>query len=111
MFDCLSCNTFMNCRIIYGSYQYGKPVKIVCGNLQTPLLSGQTLKFAFSIINPPPLTVSVLSQLAIPIFVYSYDPYLFRKINYNTVNVGVIINNENNTGVPTGYFSTNNNQL
>jgi hypothetical protein len=111
MFDCLSCNTFMNCRIIYGSYQHAKPAKIVCGNLKTPILLGQTLKFAFAITNPLPLTASVLSQLAIPIFIYSYDPELFRKINYNTVNVGAIVNNANNTGVPTGFFSTNNNQL
>jgi hypothetical protein len=111
MYDCLFSNTFMNCRIVYGSYQYGKPAKIICGNLQTALTMGQTLKFAFSMTNPAPLTTSVLSQTAIPIFVYTYDPELYQKINYNTVNVGAILNSANNTGAPTAFFSTNNNQL
>lgn len=61
--------------------------------------------------NPAALTSSTLSQISIPIFVYSYNPSLFQKINYNTVNSGAVINNGNVTAVPTAYFSTTNNQM
>jgi hypothetical protein len=111
MFDCAYSNTFMNCRLFYGSYLYAQPAKIICGNLQSSISSGQTLKFAFSMTNPSPLTTSTLSQLTIPIFIYSYDPSLYQKINFNTVNTGAVINNGNNTAIPNGYFATNNNQL
>lgn len=111
MFDCIFSNTFMNCRLFYGSYSLGRPAKIICGNLQSNIASGQILKFAFSMINPSSLTVMSLSQITIPILVYSYDPTNFKKINFNLVNTGATINDGNNTGVPTGYFRTNNNQL
>jgi hypothetical protein len=74
MFDRVHSNTYMNCRIFFGNYLQAQPVKIICGNLQSPLTAGQTLKFAFAMTNPSPLTISTQSQIAIPIFVYSYNP-------------------------------------
>jgi len=112
IYDCLPIdNSFMNCRIFFGDYLRAVPAKIICGNLKWSLLAGQTLKIAFAITNPLPMTVGILSQISLPIFVYSYDPYLFQTVHYNTVNVGAYVNNANQISAPNGYFSTATNQL
>lgn len=111
IFDCAYTNTFMNCRLFYGDYVSGRPARIICGNLLSSLTVGQTLKFAFAMTNPQPLSTAILTQISIPIFVYSYDPYLFQKINFNTINVGGYINNANKTAIPNGFYSTVNNEM
>lgn len=101
-------NGFMDCRIFFGDATRGLPVKIVCGNFLSSLASATTLKFAFMIYNP---SLGSLSQLSIPIMVYSYDTSLFSKTNYNTINGGIYITNTVQTLTPTGNFATLSNQM
>ena len=56
------------------------------------------------------MTSLMQSQCSLPIFVYSYDPYLFQKINYNTINAGAYINNAKMNSTPSGFFATSTNQ-
>ncbi len=105
-------NTFMECRIYYGDKSRSVPVKVICGNLKSNLAAGQALKFAIGIINPQPLTMTVIkSQIALPLFIYSFDPYLFNKINFNTINAAIYVNNAANVFSPNGYFYTTSNKL
>ena len=110
IFDCGFNNSFMSCRIFFGDYLRSIPARIVCGNLTSAIIPGQLLKFAFAITNPPQMTSLIQSQIALPVFIYSYDPYLFLKINYNAINVGAYINNAKVNSTPFGYFSTATNQ-
>jgi hypothetical protein len=112
VFECLPFITsFMTCRLFYGDYLRAIPAKIICGGFSQKVLAGQLLRFAFAITNPLPMTTGTLSQISLPIFIYSYDPYSFQKINYNTINVGAYVNNVNQFSIPNGYFSTATGQL
>lgn len=112
IFECLPFTTsFMSCRLFYGDYLRAIPAKIICGAFTSSIAAGQTLKFAFAITNPLPMTTGIQSQISLPIFVYSYDPYNFEKTNYNTINVGAYVNNANQFSTPNGYFSTLKGQL
>jgi hypothetical protein len=92
--DCGLTNSFISCQLFKADYSRGEPEKIMCGNFAAPLLAGQTLKLTFSMINPP---LSSLFQIwtASPVFVNTYDLYLFSKPNYNTVTVGTHLKNSN----------------
>jgi hypothetical protein len=72
VFDCAYDNTFMNCKLYKGDYLRSLPARIVCGNLKFDLTNINTLKFAFAITNPLPMTSGILSQISLPIFIYSY---------------------------------------
>jgi len=103
-------NGFMDCRLFFGDYLRSIPARIVCGNFLSAINPGQVFKFAFAITNPPQMASVIQSQIALPVFVYSYDPYLFQKINYNTINVGAYVNNAKLNSTPSGFFSTGTNQ-
>lgn len=68
-----------------GDFATGMPVKVVCGKFVTQILNTETLRFALQIKNP----ITPSGQLSLPLFIYSYDPYLFAKTNYNTINAAV----------------------
>lgn len=104
-------NSFLNCRLYKGDYLRAFPARIICGAFTGSILAGQTIKIAFAITNPLPMTVGVLSQISLPLFVYHYDPYLFQKVQYDTVDVAAYVNNANQFSAPNGYFSTLSNQL
>jgi hypothetical protein len=110
VFDCAFTNSYLSCHLFYGDYLRSISAKIICGNLQSSLLPGQTLKLAFAITNPL-IPTSSPSQLALPILIYSYDPFLFQKTNFNTINLGAYVTNAKTNSTPIGYFSTTNNQL
>ena len=104
-------NTLMNCRIYHGDQSRGTPVKLVCGDLQSSITNAQTLRFSFGLINPPKRTPSTTpSQISIPLIIYSFDPYYFRKTNFNLVNAAVIVFNSEDILAPNGHFSTTSNQ-
>ena len=111
IFDCAFNSSLMTCRLFYGDYINSRPARIICGNLLVVINVGQRLNMAFAMTNPQPLSTTSQQQLAIPIFIYSYDPYFFLKINYNTINVAFSMNNANQTAIRNAYFYTTNNQL
>ena len=52
-------------------------------------------------------------QLSLPVMVYSYDPFYFRKTNFNLVNAAVLVLFSYNIATslsPNGHFSTTSNQ-
>ena len=87
-------NTYMKCRIYHGDQSRGTPAKIVCGNLLSDLVSPNYLRFALGLTNPPRFTdPSLPTQISLPILVYSYNPFMFQKTNFNLVNTGVFVYN------------------
>ena len=84
----------MKCRIYHGDQTRAIPVRLVCGDLSTALTNADQLKFAFLFKNPPKLTLTGdPSQISLPIIIYSYDPFYFKKTNFNLVNAAVVVTN------------------
>ena len=105
-------NDYMTCRIFHGDQTRGVPVKIVCGNLLTDLLSPNYLRFALGFRNPPRITdPSIPSQISLPILVYSYNPFLYQKTNFNLVNAAVLVYNGDAKLAPITPISTTSGQL
>ena len=101
----------MSCRIYHGDFAIGTPAKLVCGGFVQSLTSADTLKFAFGFVNPPKITPSTTpSQISLPIFVYSFNPFFFRKTNFNLIN-GMMVNNGEDILAPSdGFFGTTSGQ-
>lgn len=78
IYDSTSGISSMTCKVYTGQGTQGIPVKIVCSNFNTALISSKTLKFGFWVTNP-----SVARSLAIPVTIYSYDQYAVTKANWN----------------------------
>jgi hypothetical protein len=97
----------MKCHIHHGNQVSGIPVKIVCGNFLADITSTDILKFAIGIVNPP----LALTQLSIPIMVYSMDPYRFTRTNFNLVNGAGYIYDTSNILAKDGYPKTTSNQM
>ena len=57
------------CKVYKGDKTNKKPVKIICSNFDADILTTSTVKLGFWVKNP-----ATTKSLAIPIFVYSYDP-------------------------------------
>ena len=77
-------NNYMSCRIFHGDHSRGVPVKVICGNLASALVSPNYLRFALGFVNPPRITApSIPTQISLPILVYSYNPFLYQKTNFN----------------------------
>lgn len=87
-------NTYMSCRLYHGDSTRGIPVKIVCGSLLSDLVAPNYLRFAVGFTNPPRITPTTTpSQISLPVLIYSYDPFLFQKTNFNLVNTAVFVYN------------------
>jgi hypothetical protein len=100
-------NDFMKCHIHHGRQDKGIPVKIVCGNFLKDIVVTDMLRFAIGIVNP----FLVSTQLSIPIMVYSQDPYLFTRTNFNLVNGAGYIYDTSNILSKAGYPTTNTLQM
>ena len=90
--DSTSEGTYMKCKLFYGDYEIGAPTKIVCGDFQTQIATGQSLKFAIGIQNPV-ITGSTPNQMSLPVLIHSFDPMLFKKTNFDIVNGAVYVKN------------------
>ena len=85
-------NDFMKCHIHHGSQVRAIPVKVVCGGFLADITSADTLRFAIGIINP----IITGAQVSIPLLIYSHDPYLFTRTQFNLVNgAGYIFDKSN----------------
>lgn len=105
-------NNFMKCRIYHGDQARAVPARVVCGFLAVNLANPSIIRFAFGFVNPPAITgPSVPSQISLPLIVYSYDPFLFKKTNFNLVNTALFVYNGQDKLQPNGYFSSLSGQL
>ena len=105
-------NAYMNCRLFHGDQSRAVPVRVVCGNILSGLVSPTFLRFALGFMNPPSLTApSIPAQISLPLLVYSYDPFLFQKTNFNLVNAAVFVYNGNAKLNPNIPVTTASNQL
>lgn len=64
----------MTCKVYTGDNQNNQPAKIVCSSFSAALSTTTTIKMGFWVKNP-----QTSIGLAIPIQIYSFDPYLGRK--------------------------------
>lgn len=105
-------NGFMTCRIYFGDRIRSVPVRLICGNLASTLPINAWFRFAFGFYNPAlnPLP-TIPTQLSLPIMVYSFDPILYKKYNFNLVNAAVYVYNQQSLLSPNGYFNTLSGQL
>lgn len=105
-------NNYMKCRLYHGDQLRAVPAKLVCGFLTSNLINTAIIRFAFTFVNPPPITgPSIFSQISLPIIVYSYDPFLFKKTNFNLVNTALFVYNGQDKLSPNGHFTTSSGQL
>lgn len=75
MFDLFESSiTSATCKVYTGDTSNNKPVKIICSNFNTNILTSSTVKLGFWVKNP-----ATIKALAIPIFVYSYKPVSATK--------------------------------
>jgi hypothetical protein len=106
-------NGYMSCRLYFGDQSRSVPARLVCGFFLQALSSTSWLRFAFGFYNPKlnPLT-TIPTQISMPIIVYTYDPILFKKLNFNLVNAAVYVYNlPSILAPPNGYFDTTSHQL
>jgi hypothetical protein len=99
-------NGFMSCRLYFGDQLRSVPARLVCGFFAADIVYPQPFRFAFGFQNP-----SVNTQLSIPIIVYSYDPFSFKKHNFNLVNAAVYVYSATSFLSKSGYFNTSSTQL
>lgn len=99
-------NDFMSCVIHHGDTARGIPVKVVCGGFLATITSVDTLRFAIAMINP----ILTGTQISAPILIYSSDPYLFTRTQFNMVNGAGYIFDKPNILSKLGYPSTLSNQ-
>lgn len=95
-------NDFMKCHIHHGSQARGIAVKVVCGGFLADITSVDTLRFAIGVINP----IITGAQVSIPLLIYSHDPYLFRRTQFNLVNGAGYIFDKSNFLSKLGYPAT-----
>lgn len=95
-------NDFMKCCIHHGSQTLALPVKVVCGGFLVDITSADTLRFAIAVNNP----IITGAQVSIPLLVYSHDPYLFRRTQFNMVNGAGYIFDKSNILSKLGFPST-----
>lgn len=105
-------NGYMSCRLYFGDQTRSVPVRLICGFLASDIATSSYLRFAFGFYNPKlnPLP-DVPTQLSLPIMIYSYDPILFKKYNFNLVNAAIYVYNLQKFLAPPGYFNTISEQL
>lgn len=75
-------NDFMKCFIHHGKQDRAIPVKVVCGGFLADIPVTDTLRFAIAIYNP----IISAAQVSVPLLIYSADPYLFTRTQFNLVN-------------------------
>lgn len=95
-------NDFMKCHIHHGSQARGIPVKVVCGGFLVDIPTSATLRFALGIVNP----IITATQVSIPLLIYSHDPYLFTRTQFNLVNGAGYIFDKSNFLSKLGYPAT-----
>jgi hypothetical protein len=74
--------SFMTCRLFWGDQTNSRPAKIVCGNFQSAITSGQILWFAIAIKNPSSIPGS---QVSIPFFIYSQEQGTTYRTNFDVI--------------------------
>jgi hypothetical protein len=100
-------NDFMKCHIHHGHQASGLPVKIVCGNFLKDIAVTDWLRFAIGIINP----IIPGGQVSIPLSIYSQDPYIFTRTNFNLVNGAGYIYDTSNILAKNGFPTTTSQQM
>lgn len=76
----------MSCKVYTGDSTNNKPVKIICSSFNTAITSTMTLKFGFWVKNP-----NSSKGLALPIFVYAYNPIIAAKYIWTMIEAGIRI--------------------
>lgn len=101
-------NGFMICRLLYGDQSRDRPGRIVCGNFQSTISSGQTLFFAFTLGNP----ALSGSQVSIPFFIYSSEQGKTYKTNFDVIENAVHLRSDvYYSGVDVADINSQNQQL
>ena len=74
----------MECKVYTGYALNHQPVKIVCGNFNTDILNSHLVKMGFWVRNP-----TTNYGMAIPVQIYSYDPYRDRKDTWSMIEAAI----------------------